>query len=376
VPEFLDRGGVPVAASGPLAGLRVVELGGIGPVPHAAMMLGDLGADVVRIQRPTGFTLTDPLRDHLLRSRNTHTLDLKSATGRADVLALATSADVLLEGFRPGVAERLDLGPDALCAANPRLVYGRMTGWGQQGPLAGAVGHDINYIALNGTLHALGGSDSPPVSPLNLVGDFGGGSMLLFAGVLAALWERERSGTGQVVDAAMVDGSAQLMQTIWAWRGIGAWSDERGANLLDGAAPFYRTYTCADGRFVAVGAIEPAFYTDLVKGLGLVGEGLPDQNDRSGWPVLGARFAGIFASRGREEWEAVFAELDACVTPVLTFAEATQNPHAIERNSFVELDGITQPAPAPRFSRSAPDPPTPPRPPVPVAETMARWARA
>ena len=277
---------------GPLAGLKVVELGGIGPVPHAAMVLGDLGADVVRVQRPGGFALADPDSDHLLRSRRTHVLDLKDPADRDRVRALAAQADVLLEGFRPGVAERLGLGPDDLTGPNPRLVYGRMTGWGGDGPLAGTVGHDINYVAANGTLHAIGPAGEPPVAPLNLAGDFGGGSMLLLTGVLAALWERQGSGRGQVVDAAMVDGSALLMQAVWAWRGTGLWDDGREANLLDGAAPFYRCYRCADGRFVAVGAIEPAFYGDLLKGLGSdrrgpAGPGRPCGVARAAGPVRG-----------------------------------------------------------------------------------------
>lgn len=359
--------------TGPLTGLRVLELGGIGPVPHAAMVLGDLGADVVRIQRPGGFQLTDPVRDHLLRSRRRHALDLKDPADRDRVRELAAVADVLLEGFRPGVAERLGLGPEELTGQNQRLVYGRMTGWGQDGPLADAVGHDINYIALNGTLHAMGPHDGPPAAPLNLAGDFGGGSMLLLTGVLAALWERERSGRGQVVDAAMIDGSALLMQAIWAWRGIGSWSDERGVNLLDGGAPFYRSYRCADGGHVAVGAIEPRFYAELLKGLGLIGEELPDQHDRAGWPVLTERFAREFAARSRDDWAAVFAELDACVTPVLSFAEAVRHPHAGARGAFVELDGVTQPAPAPRFSRSGVGDPAPPPVPTAVDETLRRW---
>lgn len=358
----------------PLAGLKVLELGGIGPVPHAAMVLGDLGADVARVQRPGGFTLADPERDHLLRSRRVHVVDMKSAAGRRQVRGLAAAADVLLEGFRPGVAERLGLGPDELTGHNPRLVYARMTGWGQDGPLAQRAGHDINYISLNGTLHAMGPVDGPPAAPLNLAGDFGGGSMFLVTGVLAALWERERSGAGQVVDAAMIDGSALLMQSIWAWRGIGAWSDARGDNLLDGAAPFYRCYTCSDGRYVAVGAIEPQFYANLLKGLGLFGEDLPDQNDRAHWPVLTARFAGIIASRERDHWARTFENLDACVTPVLSFDEAAAHPHVRDRTSFVELDGVVQPAPAPRFSRSSTERPLPPRPPVPIAETLDRWA--
>jgi alpha-methylacyl-CoA racemase len=261
-----------------------------------------------------------------------------------------------------------------LTARNPRLVYGRMTGWGREGPLAVAVGHGINYLALNGTLHAIGPDDRPPTAPLNLVGDFGGGSMLLVTGVLG-IWERERSGLGQVVDAAMVDGSALLMQAVWAWRGIGDWSDDRGRNLLDGGAPFYRCYRCADSRFVAVGAIEPQFYADLLKGLGQAGEDLPGQNDRGAWPGLTDRFAAEFATRSRDEWADVFADLDACVTPVLDFAEATAHPHAAAREAFVDLDGVVQPAPAPRFSRSRPRHPSAPRPPVPVADTLRRWTQ-
>ncbi|BBF99372.1 MULTISPECIES: CaiB/BaiF CoA transferase family protein [Pseudonocardia] len=359
--------------SGPLSGLRVVELGGIGPVPHAAMILGDLGADVVRVQRPGGFEIVSPDRDHLLRSRRTHLLDLKDPDDRARVTDLAEHADVVLEGFRPGVAERIGVGPDDLTARNPRLIYGRMTGWGRTGPLSDAAGHDINYIALNGTLHAMGPHDGPPSPPLNLAGDFGGGSMLLVTGVLSALWERERSGRGQIVDAAMVDGSALLMQSIWAWRGIGFWDDARGTNMLDGGAPFYRTYRCADGGYVAVGAIEPQFYGDLLKGLGLAGEALPDQNDRTGWPELTSVFARVFAERTRDGWTEAFRGLDACVTPVLSFDEAVAHPHAGERNAFRELDGIPQPAPAPRFSRTRPADPTPPVPPTPVGDTLDRW---
>lgn len=358
--------------NGPLAGLRVLELGGIGPVPHAAMVLGDLGADVARVQRPDGFRLSDPTRDHLLRSRRCHELDLKDPADRETALRLAELADVVLEGFRPGVAERLGLGPDELTARNPRLVYGRMTGWGRGGPLADAAGHDINYLSLNGTLHAIGPADRPPTAPLNLVGDFGGGSMLLVTGVLSALLERERSGRGQVVDAAMVDGSAVLAQAIWAWRGTGDWTDDRGANLLDGTAPFYRCYRCADDRFVAVGAIEPQFYAELLKGLGLVGADLPDQDDRAGWPALAARFEAEFATRPRDAWVEAFAGLDACVTPVLDFAEAAAHPHAAARDAFVELDGIVQPAAAPRFSRSTPAA-APPRPAAPADETFRRW---
>lgn len=361
------------ATSGPLVGLRVLELGGVGPVPHAGMMLGDLGADVIRIQRPDAFALVEPSRDHLLRSRHVHALDLKDASQHACVRRLADATDVVLEGFRPGIAERLGVGPSQLTRTNPGLVYGRMTGWGQEGILSHAAGHDINYIALNGTLHAMGPQDAPPYAPLNLVGDFGGGSMMLLVGVLGALWERERSGLGQVVDAAMIDGSALLMQAIWAWRGVGDWTDQRSANLLDGAAPFYRCYTCADGKYIAVGAIEPQFYSDLLKGLQLMDQELPAQNDRAGWPVLASRFGKRFATRRRDEWVTIFASLDACVTPVLDFSEATSHAHARSRGAFVELEGVTQPAPAPRFSRTPQNIPTAPTLPSPVEETLKRW---
>ena len=282
---------------GPLHGLRVVELAAIGPAPHAAMMLGDLGADVVRVDRPVaGFDLTGGKPDYLVRNRRSVTADLKAESGRELVLRLAARADVLLEGFRPGVAERLGVGPQQCHGVNPRLVYARMTGWGQDGPMAARAGHDLNYISLTGALHAIGPADRPPTVPLNLVGDFGGGSMFLVLGVLAALWERQQSGRGQVVDAAMVDGVSVLTQMMWAFRATGSWSDDREANLLDGGAPFYGTYACADGRWIAVAALEPQFYAQLLAGLGLDGEELPDQLDRSGWPRLRARFTEVIAS--------------------------------------------------------------------------------
>ncbi|MCK9878930.1 CoA transferase, partial [Frankia sp. Ag45/Mut15] len=337
---------------GPLAGLRVVELASIGPGPHAAMVLADLGADVIRVERPGAGQPTD----HTLRNRRWIRVDLKDPAGRTTVLDLLDRADVLLEGYRPGAAERLGLGPEVCLSRNPRLVYGRMTGWGQTGPLADRAGHDINYLSLTGLLHAIGPADRPPVPPLNLVGDFGGGSMLLVCGVLAALWERSVSGVGQVVDAAMVDGASVLAQLMWAFRGMGLWTDDREANTLDGAAPFYSTYTCSDGRYVAVGALEPQFYALLLAGLDLAGETLPGQYDRKGWPVLRARFAGAFASRTRDEWAAVFDGTDACVTPVLTFAEAGSHPHLAARSTIVTIDGVEQAAPAPRFSRTPPAP--------------------
>lgn len=342
---------------GPLAGLRVIELAGIGPGPHAAMILADLGADVVRIPRPSGGLTFGPrdASNPVLRGRRNVAADLKDPAARETVLRLVERADVLLEGFRPGVTERLGVGPQECHARNPRLVYARVTGWGQHGPLAGAVGHDINYIGLTGLLHAIGRPGERPVPPLNLVGDYGGGSMLLVIGVLAAAWQARATGVGPVVDAAMVDGAATLGQLLWGLLHIGQWRDERGANLLDGAAPFYDTYACADGRYVAVGALEPKFYAALLAGLGLADEPLPDQHDRAGWPTLRARFAEVFATRSRDEWAEAFAGTDACVTPVLSFAEAPHHPHLATRGTVVRHDGVFQAAPAPRFGgRSAP----------------------
>ena len=343
--------------NGPLAGLKVVELAGIGPGPHAAMILADLGADVVRIDRPTGGLRLSPpdYPDPTLRGRRLVAADLKDAAGRETVLRLVERADVLLEGYRPGVTERLGVGPADCHARNPRLVYGRMTGWGQDGPLAQRAGHDINYISLTGALHAIGRGGERPVPPLNLVGDFGGGSMLLVVGVLAALWDAQRSGEGQVVDAAMVDGASLLVQMVWGLLGQKAWNDERGTNLLDGHAPFYDTYTCSDGRHVAVGAIEPQFYAALLTGLGLADADLPAQFDRDSWPETTARFAEVFATRTRDEWAEHFAGTDACVTPVLAFGEVAGHPHLAARATVVERDGVTQAAPAPRFSRTAPE---------------------
>jgi alpha-methylacyl-CoA racemase len=361
--------------SGPLNGLRVVELAGIGPGPHAAMLLADLGADVVRVERPSGgLDISGGRPDHLLRGRRSVAANLKTDEGREVVLRLVTKADVLLEGLRPGVAERLGVGPEHCHAVNPGLVYGRMTGWGQDGPLAQRAGHDINYISLTGALHALGRAGERPAPPLNLVGDFGGGSMFLVTGVLAALWERQRSGRGQVVDAAMVDGTSALLQMTWALRGAGAWTDERAVNLLDGGAPFYDTYTCADGRWVAIGALEPQFYAALLTGLGLDGEDLPAQLDRSGWPKLRARFTQVFVTRTRDEWAEIFAGTDACVTPVLAFDEVASHPHLAARETIITVDGVPQAAPAPRFSRTVPGTPTPPPKPGGDAEAvLADW---
>lgn len=337
--------------SGPLSGIRVVEVASIGPGPFAAMVLGGLGADVVRIDRPG--SPADP-SDPLLRGRAvTVALDLKAAQGVATAQRLADGADVLIEGFRPGVMERLGLGPDRCLAANPRLVYGRMTGWGQDGPRAATAGHDIDYLAVAGALHPIGPRDGDPLPPLNLVADFGGGGMLLVSGVLAALLERATSGRGQVVDAAMVDGVAMLMAMPLGMMAAGLWSDRRGDNLLDGGAPFYRTYRTADGRHVAVGALEPAFYAVLVDTLGLGGEPLPAQYDRSGWEVLHRRFAETFLTATRDEWSARFAGADACVVPVLTPDEAGRDPHLAGRRTLLPVAGGWHPAPAPRFSRSS-----------------------
>ena len=339
--------------AGPLAGLQVVELGGIGPVPHAGMMLADLGARVRLVERPvTGTELGPAERDVLLRGRTRLPADLKSDAGRDAVLAAVDEADVLLDGFRPGVAERLGVGPDVCLARRPELIYCRLTGWGQSGPWADRAGHDINYLGLTGTLDALGAAGGPPQPPANLVADFGGGSMLAVVGILAALHERSASGRGQVIDAAMVDGVELLSQMLWSLRGTGWWGPERGTNLLDGGAPFYGVYACADGRFVAVGALEPPFYAALLAGLGLTDAGLPAQLDRAGWPVLRDAFARAFATADRAHWAAVFEGTDACVTPVLTAAEAAAHPHLRARGTLIEVDGIVQAAPAPRFSRT------------------------
>jgi alpha-methylacyl-CoA racemase len=351
--------------AGPLHGLRVVELAGIGPGPHAAMILGDLGADVVRVERPgKGGGVPVGSRDSMLRNRRSVAADLKSDEGRELVLKLISKADVLIEGYRPGVTERLGLGPDDCFAVNDRLVYGRMTGWGQTGPRSQQAGHDINYISLNGLLHAVGRKGEKPVPPLNLAGDFGGGSMFLLVGILAALWERQSSGKGQVVDAAMIDGSSVLMQMMWGFRATGMWSDERGTNMLDTGAPYYDTYETADGRYVAVGAIEPQFYALLLEGLGLDPAGLPGQHEMARWEELRATLATAFAAHDRDHWAEVFNGTDACVTPVLSFAEVETEPHITERGTFFHdrsagADDL-EPAPAPRFSRSVPPTPTPP----------------
>ncbi|WP_185995946.1 CaiB/BaiF CoA transferase family protein [Nocardioides campestrisoli] len=341
--------------SKPLAGIRIVEMAGIGPGPHASMMLSDLGAEVVRVVRPTAPEAEYTMTTHTLRGRTTVLADLKDPDALEGVRQLLDSADVVVEGFRPGVMERLGVGPEESLARNPRLVFARMTGWGQEGPLAEAAGHDINYISLTGALHAIGPADHP-VPPANLVGDFGGGSMFLVVGVLAALFERERTGRGQVVDAAMVDGAGVLVQSLLELRRIGMWTDERQSNLLDGAAPFYRTYRCSDGRFMAVGAIEPQFYALLLEGLELDPAGLPDQNDQSRWEEVAEVFAEVFERHPREYWTKVFEGTDACVSPVLTFEEAPDHPHVAARGSLVRRDGSVVAATAPRLSAAGATP--------------------
>ncbi|MGC9670700.1 CaiB/BaiF CoA transferase family protein [Planosporangium sp. 12N6] len=338
-------------SSGPLSGVKVLELAGIGPGPFAGMMLADLGAEVVRVDRPggSGFFPGAEHLDVLNRGKKSILVDLKQPAAVETVLAMVTQADVLIEGYRPGVAERLGLGPEACHARNPRLVYGRMTGWGQDGPMAQLAGHDIGYIALTGALHAIGAAGGPPQIPLNLVGDFGGGGNYLVIGVLAALREAERSGRGQVVDAAIVDGTAHLLAGTHMMLATGAWTDERGVNLLDGGAPFYAVYETADGRHMAVGALEPKFYAELLAKLGL-DEDPHRQHDRALWPALRERIAAAFGGRSQAEWSAVFADSDACVAPVVSLREAAHHPHIKARGSIVEYDGMLQPAPAPRFS--------------------------
>ena len=347
--------------AGPLHGLRVIELASIGPGPHAAMILGDLGADVVRIERPGKPAASRPPSARPRCATAGRSPPTSKPTRAATwCCKLVAKADVLIEGLRPGVTERLGLGPEDCAKVNERLVYARMTGWGQTGPRRLQAGHDINYISLNGVLHSIGRAGERPVPPLNLAGDFGGGSMFLLVGILSALWERQTSGKGQVVDAAMIDGSSVLAQMMWGFRADGMWSDERGVNMLDSGAPYYDTYTCADGRHIAVGAIEPQFYAEMINGLGLDGEDLPAQNDMARWPELRARLTEAFASKDRDHWAKVFADSDACVTPVLSFGEVETEPHITERDTFYRDGDDLQPMPAPRFSRSVPQTPTPP----------------
>jgi alpha-methylacyl-CoA racemase len=336
---------------GPLTGVRVIELAGIGPGPLAAMVLADLGADVIRIDRPQGtaHSLT-PEKDFLNRSRPNVGVDLKSPQGVALAQRLIDAADVLIEGFRPGVVERMGIGPEECLARNPRLVFARMTGWGQDGPLAHSAGHDINYLSLTGALHAIGEPGRGPVPPLNLVADFGGGTMFLLLGILSALVERESSGRGQVVDTAMVDGASTLMAMTYMYYGSDMWTNDRGSNLLDGGAPYYTTYECADGRHVAVGALEAKFFATLVAMLGITD--VSAQGPVEDWPRMRARFAEVFKTKTRDEWAEIFAGTDACVTPILDLTEAPAGEHLAARRTFVTEAGMAQPTPAPRFSRT------------------------
>jgi alpha-methylacyl-CoA racemase len=346
-------------AQGPLAGLRVVEFAGIGPGPFCGLLLSDLGADVLRIdradQRPSSPPSRAALAAELLgRGRRSAAIDLKSGAGVALALRLIERSDALIEGFRPGVMERLGLGPEPCLERNPRLIYGRITGWGQDGPLASAAGHDLNYIALAGALQAMGRAGEPPAIPLNLVGDFGGGGFLLALGVLAALFERQRSGRGQVVDAAMVDGAALLMTLFHGLRAAGIWSDARGTNMLDGGAPYYDVYETRDGRHVAIGALEPRFYAELLRRIGLGDADLPAQGDAARWPELRERLRAVFREKTRDEWCDLLEGSDACFAPVLSMGEAPEHPHNRARATFAELAGVSQAAPAPRFGRSRP----------------------
>ncbi len=346
---------------GPLTGLRVVELQGIGPGPFCGMMLADMGAEIIRVDRSAAVGSGARSADVLARGRKSIAVDLKNPQGVETVLKLVETADVLLEGFRPGVTERLGLGPDVCLERNPKLVYGRMTGWGQTGTMAHAAGHDINYISLSGVLHAIGEPGSRPTPPLNLVGDFGGGGMLLAFGIVAALYERGVSGKGQVIDAAMTDGSALLMNSIFGLMGQGVWNQNRGSNLLDGGAHFYGTYETKDGRFVSIGSIEPQFYALLLEKTGLDQDpDLAKQMSRDDWPKLREKLAAVLATKTRDDWDEIMLGTDICYAPILNFDEAVAHPHNQARNTFVASADIVQAAPAPRFSRTEPELPEPP----------------
>jgi alpha-methylacyl-CoA racemase len=363
--------------SGPLSGIRIVEIAGIGPGPFAAMLLADMGADVIRVDRAQavrGGPYDQPSWDLLNRGRRSIGVDLKNPEGVETVLRLVEQADALIEGFRPGVAERLGIGPDDCLARNPRIVFGRMTGWGQEGPYAPTAGHDINYIALAGALDPIGRAGQAPVPPLNLVGDFGGGAMFLAFGVVCAILEAARSGQGQVVDAAMVDGAAVLTTMFHAMRGIGMWSDDRGTNLLDTGAHFYDVYECSDGKFVSIGSIEPQFYAELRRLAGLDGPEWDAQMDRAQWPALKEKLAAVIATKSRDEWCALMEGTDVCFAPVLGLGEAPSHPHNVARGTFVEVAGTVQPAPAPRFSRTTPEISGPPAwPGQHTDEALADW---
>jgi alpha-methylacyl-CoA racemase len=361
---------------GPLEGVKIVELAGIGPGPFAGMLLSDMGADIVRIDRAQQVnpaTFAGPNLEPLYRGRRSVGVDLKNPEGVETVLRLVERADALVEGYRPGVTERLGLGPDDCLARNPRLVYGRMTGWGQDGPMAQAAGHDINYIALAGALAHFGRAGDKPIPPINLVGDFGGGGMLLAFGVVCGILEAQRSGRGQVVDAAMVDGSALLMTMMWGFTKIGFWDEQRGVNLIDTGAPFYDTYETADGKFISLGALEGQFYAELIKRVGLDVD-VSAQMDRTGWETLRDRFTALFKTKTRAEWDEILRGSDACYAPVLTMSEAVNDEHIKARNTIIERDGVAQPAPAPRFSRTAPEVERPaPWPGQNTDEALAEW---
>jgi alpha-methylacyl-CoA racemase len=361
---------------GPLKGIKVIEIAGIGPGPFCAMMLADMGADVLRVDRAVkgGGGVVAAKNDLLNRGKRSIAVDLKKPEGIETILKLVEGADVITEGFRPGVMERLGLGPDVVLKRNPKIIYGRMTGFGQEGPMALAAGHDINYIALSGVLHAFGNKGGKPVPPLNLVGDFGGGGMMLAFGIVCALIEAQRSGNGQVVDAAMVDGAAVLSTMIYGMTGTGFWKDERGVNLLDTGAHFYDTYETKDGKWISIGSIEPQFYAELVERAGLDKEAFAPQMDRAQWPALKEKIATVFKQKTRAEWDALMEGSDVCYAPVLSFGEAPKHPHNVHRKTFVEVEGVVQPAPAPRFSRTKAEIRS--APPVPGAHTdsaLAEW---
>lgn len=341
---------------GPLEGMKIVEVGGIGPGPFCAQMLADMGADIVRIDRlgPVNRRISAKY-DILHRGRRSIAIDLKNPEGVEAILRLIEQAEALIEGFRPGVMERLGLGPEDCWKRNPKLVYGRMTGWGQEGPLAQAAGHDINYISLSGALHAIGCAREKPIPPLNLVGDFGGGGMYLAFGIMCGVYEAQKSGQGQVVDAAIVDGSASLMSIFFGMHASGFWSDKRGLNLLDGGAHFYDTYETSDGKWISVGSIEPQFYALLLKHTGIDDPDFQQQMDMEKWPGLKKKLTALFKTKTRDEWCEIMEGTDVCFAPVLTFEEAIKHPHNVERKTFVELDGVIQPGPAPRFSRTKPE---------------------
>ncbi len=362
---------------GPLEGLKIIELAGIGPGPFCAMLLADMGAEVLRIDRTAEADLgvaTERRFAVLNRSRRSIAVDLKNPEGVATVLRLVENADALIEGFRPGVTERLGLGPEVCLERNPRLVYGRMTGFGQDGTVAHAAGHDINYIALSGTLDAIGQSGGPPTPPLNLVGDFGGGGMFLAFGVVAALLETRQSGEGQVIDCAMTEGAAYLATSAYGWQASGFWSPERGSNIVDTGAHFYNTYETKDGKYVSIGSIERKFYRELLEKTGLDNEDLPEQMDRASWPAMKTRMAEIFKSKTRDEWCEIMEGSDICFAPVLNFAEVGEHAHNQARQSFIEVEGVLQPAPTPRFSRTKPEVQRPPAGPGDnTRESLSDW---